>query len=211
MEPTLRMAWEHCALPVQYFESVYNQEIWTCISDCLNGQIRTGDFSGPGPLSRAASSALWRSDCLRIHKFDWDHRFSLILRCGACVGVQTTVVSHICYYRSLITVPYPRKYLTLFRIGLAIAERLGQEGAAVVICSRNQKNVDDAVKYLKSKGIAKVSSWRIFQNLTTVMTYNIQSQAEGIACHIANSEHQRKLIDFVSSVTLKFSESRIIY
>ncbi|EYC34512.1 hypothetical protein Y032_0001g447 [Ancylostoma ceylanicum] len=60
-------------------------------------------------------------------------------------------------------------------IGLAIAERLGREGAAVVICSRNQKNVDDAVNYLKSKGISRV---------------------EGIACHIANAEHQRKLVDF---------------
>ncbi|VDO31091.1 unnamed protein product [Haemonchus placei] len=41
-------------------------------------------------------------------------------------------------------------------IGLAIAERLGLEGAAVVICSRNKKNVDDAVQYLKSKGVSKV-------------------------------------------------------
>ncbi|VDL87704.1 unnamed protein product [Nippostrongylus brasiliensis] len=60
-------------------------------------------------------------------------------------------------------------------IGLAIAERLGAEGAAVVICSRNQKNVDEAVQYLKSKGIAKV---------------------DGMAVHVANTEHQKKLIDF---------------
>ncbi|KIH48658.1 hypothetical protein ANCDUO_21269, partial [Ancylostoma duodenale] len=40
-------------------------------------------------------------------------------------------------------------------IGLAIAERLGREGAAIVICSRNQKNVDDAVNHLRSKGIAR--------------------------------------------------------
>ncbi|KAK5969644.1 Short-chain dehydrogenase [Trichostrongylus colubriformis] len=60
-------------------------------------------------------------------------------------------------------------------IGLAIAERLGCEGAAVVICSRNQKNVDDALMYLKSKGI---------------------SQVDGLPLHAANVEHQRKLIDY---------------
>ncbi|KAF8716412.1 hypothetical protein HU200_026347 [Digitaria exilis] len=41
-------------------------------------------------------------------------------------------------------------------IGLAIAERLGLEGAAVVISSRKQKNVDEAVEGLKAKGITVV-------------------------------------------------------
>ncbi|VDM53712.1 unnamed protein product [Angiostrongylus costaricensis] len=49
-------------------------------------------------------------------------------------------------------------------IGLAIAERLCLEGAAVVISSRNQKNVDDALEYLRSKGCSKVS-WLHFRNL----------------------------------------------
>lgn len=40
-------------------------------------------------------------------------------------------------------------------IGLAIAERLGREGASVVVCSRRQANVDSALRYLKSKGIDK--------------------------------------------------------
>ena len=30
-------------------------------------------------------------------------------------------------------------------IGLAIAERMAQEGGNVIICSRKQKNVDDAL------------------------------------------------------------------
>lgn len=38
-------------------------------------------------------------------------------------------------------------------IGLATAKRLGQEGCKVVISSRKQKNVDDAVDYLKDEGI----------------------------------------------------------
>ncbi|CAI2353445.1 unnamed protein product [Caenorhabditis sp. 36 PRJEB53466] len=60
-------------------------------------------------------------------------------------------------------------------IGLAIAERLLAEGASVVIGSRNQKNVDEAVEYLKSKGLTQVA---------------------GIAGHIASTDDQKKLVDF---------------
>ena len=38
-------------------------------------------------------------------------------------------------------------------IGLGIAERLGREGAKVVVCSRKAKNVDETVASLKSMGI----------------------------------------------------------
>ena len=38
-------------------------------------------------------------------------------------------------------------------IGYAIAERMGDEGGFVHICSRNEKNVNDAVASLKKKGI----------------------------------------------------------
>jgi NAD(P)-dependent dehydrogenase (short-subunit alcohol dehydrogenase family) len=37
-------------------------------------------------------------------------------------------------------------------IGYSIAERLGQEGAIVHICSSQQKNVDEAVVKLRSAG-----------------------------------------------------------
>lgn len=70
----------------------------------------------------------------------------------------------------------------MLRIGLAIAERLGCEGAAVVICSRNQKNVDEAVKYLKSRGISKV---------------------EGLAVHIAKPEDQRNLVNYTIKIFKK--------
>lgn len=58
-------------------------------------------------------------------------------------------------------------------IGLAIAERLGLEGAAVVISSRRQKNVDEAVAGLRAKGI-------------TVL---------GAVCHVSNAEQRKHLID----------------
>uniref|UniRef100_A0ACD5YJJ0 Uncharacterized protein n=2 Tax=Avena sativa TaxID=4498 RepID=A0ACD5YJJ0_AVESA len=58
-------------------------------------------------------------------------------------------------------------------IGLAIAERLGLEGAKVVISSRKQKNVDEAVEGLRAKGIAVV----------------------GAVCHVSNAEQRKHLID----------------
>ncbi|CAN6341099.1 unnamed protein product [Urochloa humidicola] len=58
-------------------------------------------------------------------------------------------------------------------IGLAIAERLGLEGAAVVISSRKQKNVDEAVESLKAKGITVV----------------------GAVCHVSDAQQRKGLID----------------
>ncbi|XWS18146.1 hypothetical protein CRYUN_Cryun32bG0017100 [Craigia yunnanensis] len=57
-------------------------------------------------------------------------------------------------------------------IGLAIAERLGLEGASVVISSRKQKNVDEAVEKLKKKGI----------------------QVLGVVCHVSNTQQRKDLI-----------------
>jgi dehydrogenase/reductase SDR family protein 4 len=58
-------------------------------------------------------------------------------------------------------------------IGLAIAQRLGLEGAAVVISSRKQKNVDEAVEGLKAKGITAV----------------------GAVCHVSDAQQRKHLID----------------
>ncbi|CAH9081638.1 unnamed protein product [Cuscuta epithymum] len=57
-------------------------------------------------------------------------------------------------------------------IGFGIALRLGLEGAAVVISSRKQKNVDEAVEKLRSKGI----------------------EALGVVCHVSNALHRKNLI-----------------
>uniref|UniRef100_A0A7N0TSZ0 Tropinone reductase-like 3 n=1 Tax=Kalanchoe fedtschenkoi TaxID=63787 RepID=A0A7N0TSZ0_KALFE len=58
-------------------------------------------------------------------------------------------------------------------IGFGIAERLGLEGAAVVISSRKQKNVDEAVEKLRAKGI----------------------EALGLVCHVSNKEQRKNLIE----------------
>ncbi|CAI5453530.1 unnamed protein product [Caenorhabditis angaria] len=60
-------------------------------------------------------------------------------------------------------------------IGLAIAERLGLEGASIVIGSRNQKNVDEAVAQLKTKGVKNVA---------------------GLAGDIGEEVEQKRLVDF---------------
>ncbi|XP_039251743.2 uncharacterized protein LOC120329245 [Styela clava] len=57
-------------------------------------------------------------------------------------------------------------------IGLAIAKRLGQNGARVVVSSRKQKNIDRAVDELKSIGIKVL----------------------GIPCDVADSEQRQNLI-----------------
>ncbi|XP_047341838.1 tropinone reductase-like 3 [Impatiens glandulifera] len=57
-------------------------------------------------------------------------------------------------------------------IGFGIAQRLGLEGASVVISSRKQKNVDEAVENLKSKGI----------------------EAYGVVCHVSNPQQRKNLI-----------------
>lgn len=59
-------------------------------------------------------------------------------------------------------------------IGLAIARKLGFEGAKVVVSSRKQANVDEAVKSLKSQGIANVF---------------------GVTCHVAKEGDRKKLFE----------------
>jgi|UniRef100_A0A2N9EN34 dehydrogenase/reductase SDR family protein 4 len=58
-------------------------------------------------------------------------------------------------------------------IGFTIAERLGLEGASVVISSRKQKNVDEAVEKLKAQGI----------------------EVFGVVCHVSNAQQRKDLID----------------
>ena len=64
-----------------------------------------------------------------------------------------------------------------FRIGLAIVERLAHEGAKVVLSSRKQKNVDEAIDYVVSTGVCR-------QNLA------------GIPCHVGEVDQLKKLVDF---------------
>lgn len=59
-------------------------------------------------------------------------------------------------------------------IGFAIAKRLGVEGAKVVVSSRKQANVDEAVKALKAEGINDVL---------------------GVTCHVAKASDRKKLFD----------------
>ncbi|KAL6200906.1 hypothetical protein ACLB2K_024621 [Fragaria x ananassa] len=57
-------------------------------------------------------------------------------------------------------------------IGFGIAERLGLEGASVVISSRKQNNVDEAFAKLRAQGI----------------------EALGIVCHVSNEQQRKNLI-----------------
>jgi dehydrogenase/reductase SDR family protein 4 len=66
-------------------------------------------------------------------------------------------------------------------IGYAIAERLGLSGAHVVICSRGQKNVDEAVAQLQKRGI----------------------KVTGLAIHVGSAEARAKLLEATVAVGKK--------
>ncbi|KAI1715775.1 enoyl-(Acyl carrier protein) reductase domain-containing protein [Ditylenchus destructor] len=61
-------------------------------------------------------------------------------------------------------------------IGLAIAERLGHEGAQVVISSRNEENVNKAVKQLVDSGLKP-------------------ENVHGCVCHVGNADHRQRLVN----------------
>jgi len=61
-------------------------------------------------------------------------------------------------------------------IGLAIAERLGHEGAQIVISSRKQAQVSSALKTLEQQGLSVI----------------------GLTCHVGNKDDRKKLFDLVA-------------
>lgn len=61
-------------------------------------------------------------------------------------------------------------------IGFAIAQRLAQEGAKVIVSSRKEKNVNEAVKSLAGEGL----------------------DVKGIICHVGKSEDRKRLFDEAS-------------
>lgn len=66
--------------------------------------------------------------------------------------------------------------LYFYSIGFSIAKRLAQEGAKVLISSRKELNVKNAVEKLKCEGL----------------------EVAGTVCHVGNSEDRRKLFEKVS-------------
>lgn len=58
-------------------------------------------------------------------------------------------------------------------IGLAIAKRLGAEGGKILVSSRKQANVDEAVQLLQAEGTA----------------------VHGVACHVGNANDRKKLFE----------------
>ena len=63
-----------------------------------------------------------------------------------------------------------------FRIGFAIAKKLAEDGADVVISSRKQKNVDKAVNALKALNLS----------------------VTGLVCHVGKPEDRQRLLQKVS-------------
>lgn len=76
----------------------------------------------------------------------------------------------------------------MFSIGLAIADRLGHEGAKVVVSSRKQDSVEEAVKKLVEGGLKP-------------------ENVAGIVCHAADEEQQDRLLKFAKN---KFGKINIL-
>ncbi|XP_076786602.1 dehydrogenase/reductase SDR family member 4-like isoform X3 [Arvicanthis niloticus] len=66
-------------------------------------------------------------------------------------------------------------------IGFAIARRLAQDGAHVVISSRKQENVDEAVAMLKEEGLS----------------------VTGTVCHVGKAEDRQHLVTTILDVNVK--------
>ena len=83
-------------------------------------------------------------------------------------------------------------FIIVDSIGLAIAERLAAEGAKVVISSRKEANVVNAVSLLKSKGLNGI---------------------HGIKCHVGSAEDRAKLfqtaIDTFGGVDILVSNAAV--
>lgn len=72
--------------------------------------------------------------------------------------------------------------LSSFRLGYAIAQRLGEEGAKVMISSSKKENVDEAVRKLKELGI----------------------EANGVVCDVSKREDAIILVKTVTDISLAF-------
>lgn len=67
-------------------------------------------------------------------------------------------------------------YFDFYSIGFAIARRLAQEGAKVMISSRKKSNVQRAVEELQSQGL----------------------QVAGTVCHVGKAEDRKNLFEQVN-------------
>lgn len=64
-------------------------------------------------------------------------------------------------------------------IGFAIARRLAQDGAHVIVSSRRAENVENAVKKLRNEGL----------------------KGDGIVCHVGKAEDRKKLVEYAINKT----------
>ena len=87
------------------------------------------------------------------------------------------------FWRKCFTKILNEAILFSFRLGYAIAQRLGEEGAKVLISSSKERNVNEAVKNLKELGI----------------------EASGTVCDVSKREDNINLVKTVMGTSLAFS------
>uniref|UniRef100_G3S463 Dehydrogenase/reductase 4 n=1 Tax=Gorilla gorilla gorilla TaxID=9595 RepID=G3S463_GORGO len=77
--------------------------------------------------------------------------------------------------------PWQSLSLSAHRIGFAIARRLAQDGAHVVVSSRKQQNVDQAVATLQGEGLS----------------------VTGTVCHVGKAEDRERLVATTLDINVK--------
>ncbi|CAE6135355.1 unnamed protein product [Arabidopsis arenosa] len=87
-------------------------------------------------------------------------------------------------------------------IGFGIIERFGLEGASVVVSSRKQANVDEAVAKLKSKGLMHMESSVMFPMLNIAAILSKRLYRDDPSCLVKSCSYKLWEINVKSSILL---------
>ncbi|KAL1780809.1 dehydrogenase/reductase SDR family member 2, mitochondrial-like [Sigmodon hispidus] len=122
-------------------------------------------------------SAVWTNQLSSSHgmyfqiAFIHNHLLSSLGSQGMQVPLMNEV-DYFCYSKAIVSVNVAVVTGSTKGIGFAIARRLAQDGAHVVISSRKQQNVDQAVAMLKEEGLS----------------------VTGTVCHVGKAEDRQHLV-----------------
>ncbi|CAD5214755.1 unnamed protein product [Bursaphelenchus xylophilus] len=157
---------------IRYREELEEKQSSSLIFDLTLGE-RVDDTLGRLNLSFYACRRLG-GDRVRLTKFGGEMDTVCQLICPRNVEVQAQTSSRLCrrFEKKVVIISGGTR-----GIGLAIAQRLVEEGASVIVASRCQQNVNEAVDYLRSLP-------EIHPN-----------QVCGQVCHAGCREQREELID----------------
>ena len=159
-------------LEKQHSKHVHGPNIYKHINTCINTYVRNYSCLFFFPYSFYNRQIKARSNFV----------FDFIL----CTRTTTKALLDrlkLLFWRKGFTKILNETILFSFRLGYAIAQRLGEEGAKVLISSSKERNVNEAVKNLKELDI----------------------EASGTVCDVSKREDNINLVKTVMCTSLAFS------